>query len=231
MPPLPVKNLYLAHPEQFFRKKPCQPFCSPSFQRATAMEKRWLLSGNCPFLWRSSIGRSTVLCVQMHVCIEVLCTVMAAILLESNLSLCLIQFCPPTLPWHCYVMLHETWLPSWCYDTTCKARDLYSCVLVCVYVCVLQKQARWLDITAGKFELTEWHNIAEEWFKEKPRSSDQVSVPPSTKSSLCKRAPYRGWEKGENHVLLHYRHDRSIAFAEGYSKHFQDASKFPSSSL
>lgn len=39
---------------------------------------------------------------------------------------------------------------------------------------LLQKQARWLDITIGKFELTEWHVLAEEWFKEKPRNSDQV---------------------------------------------------------
>ena len=38
-----------------------------------------------------------------------------------------------------------------------------------------QKQAHWVDITIGKFELTEWHLIAEEWFKEKPRNSDQVS--------------------------------------------------------
>ena len=37
-----------------------------------------------------------------------------------------------------------------------------------------QKQAKWLDVTIGKFELTEWHRIAEEWFKEKPRNSDQV---------------------------------------------------------
>ena len=37
-----------------------------------------------------------------------------------------------------------------------------------------QKQARWLSISEGKFELTEWHDIAKEWFKEKPRTSDQV---------------------------------------------------------
>ena len=40
----------------------------------------------------------------------------------------------------------------------------------------MQKQAKWLDITIGKFELTEWHRIAEEWFKEKPRNSDQVRL-------------------------------------------------------
>ncbi len=40
----------------------------------------------------------------------------------------------------------------------------------------LQKQAMWLDITKGKFQLTEWHTIAEEWFKQKPRSSDQVPL-------------------------------------------------------
>ena len=38
-----------------------------------------------------------------------------------------------------------------------------------------QKQARWLDVSLGKFELTEWHAIAEQWFKEKPRNSDQVA--------------------------------------------------------
>jgi len=32
----------------------------------------------------------------------------------------------------------------------------------------------WLDITKGKFQLTEWHAIADEWFRQKPRSSDQV---------------------------------------------------------
>ena len=41
-------------------------------------------------------------------------------------------------------------------------------------LCCVQKQAKWLDISLGKFELTEWHRIAEEWFKEKPRNSDQV---------------------------------------------------------
>ena len=31
-----------------------------------------------------------------------------------------------------------------------------------------------MNIATGKFELTEWHHIAEEWFKEKLRNSDQV---------------------------------------------------------
>ena len=50
------------------------------------------------------------------------------------------------------------------------------CVCVCVCVCSEQKQARWLNIANGKFELTDWHEIAKEWFKEKPRNSDQVCV-------------------------------------------------------
>lgn len=51
------------------------------------------------------------------------------------------------------------------------------------------KQARWLDITIGKFELTEWHNIAEEWFKEKPRSSDQVDAPCMLRKGLPRAFP------------------------------------------
>ena len=39
------------------------------------------------------------------------------------------------------------------------------------------KQARWISIADGKFELTDWHDIAKEWFKEKPRNSDQVDAP------------------------------------------------------
>ena len=63
---------------------------------------------------------------------------------------------------------------------SCEAALLYDEVTCAHLVCLLtafphaQKQARWLDITIGKFELTQWHTIAEEWFKEKPRNSDQV---------------------------------------------------------
>ena len=39
----------------------------------------------------------------------------------------------------------------------------------------LQKQAKWLSINKGLFELTEWHMIAKEWFGEKPRNSEEVS--------------------------------------------------------
>ena len=39
----------------------------------------------------------------------------------------------------------------------------------------LKKQAQWLSISKGMFELTEWHSIAKEWFGEKPRNSEEVS--------------------------------------------------------
>ena len=60
---------------------------------------------------------------------------------------------------------------------SCEAALLYdevTCSSTCSLLSLTQKQARWLDITIGKFELTQWHTIAEEWFKEKPRNSDQV---------------------------------------------------------
>jgi len=51
------------------------------------------------------------------------------------------------------------------------------------------KQAHWVDITIGKFELTEWHLIAEEWFKEKPRNSDQVDAPCMLRKGLPRAFP------------------------------------------
>lgn len=48
-------------------------------------------------------------------------------------------------------------------------------VMIDIFLFPLQKQAQWLDISKGIFELTEWHLIAKEWFGEKPRNSEEVS--------------------------------------------------------
>ena len=60
----------------------------------------------------------------------------------------------------------------------------------------MQKQAKWIDITIGKFELTEWHRIAEEWFKEKPRNSDQVRLM-NLEIYLCHKLKERERERRE----------------------------------
>ena len=52
-----------------------------------------------------------------------------------------------------------------------------------------QNQARWLDITKGVFELTEWHAIAKEWFGEKPRNSEQVDAPCMLRKGLPRAFP------------------------------------------
>lgn len=52
------------------------------------------------------------------------------------------------------------------------------------------KQARWLDICRGKFELSEWHAIAEEWYKAKQnRSSDESDAPCMLRKGLPRAFP------------------------------------------
>jgi hypothetical protein len=60
------------------------------------------------------------------------------------------------------------------------------------------KQARWLSIAEGKFELTNWHDIAKEWFKEKPRNSDQVDAPCMLRKGLPRAFPGLEEVKGES---------------------------------
>ena len=80
---------------------------------------------------------------------------------------------------------------------------MYVCKYVCMYVQHMfifimcfgtsplhpQNQARWLDITKGVFELTEWHAIAKEWFGEKPRNSEQVDAPCMLRKGLPRAFP------------------------------------------
>ena len=48
---------------------------------------------------------------------------------------------------------------------------------------------RWLDITAGKFELTEWHAIAQFWYKKKKRASDPTDAPCMLRKGLPRAFP------------------------------------------
>ena len=50
----------------------------------------------------------------------------------------------------------------------------------------LEKNAEWIQIEVGKFRLTEWRNIALQWFRMKKRRSDEVNAP-----SLLHQALYR----------------------------------------
>ena len=52
-----------------------------------------------------------------------------------------------------------------------------------------QKQAQWLDISKGMFELTEWQAIAKEWFGEKPRNLEQVDAPCILRKGLPRAFP------------------------------------------
>ena len=56
---------------------------------------------------------------------------------------------------------------------------------------LLEKGAsgRWLDITAGKFELTEWHAIAQFWYKKKKRASDPTDAPCMLRKGLPRAFP------------------------------------------
>ncbi|XP_019855352.1 PREDICTED: uncharacterized protein LOC105313719 isoform X3 [Amphimedon queenslandica] len=51
------------------------------------------------------------------------------------------------------------------------------------------KQAKWLSINKGLFELTEWHMIAKEWFGEKPRNSEEVDAPCMLRKGLPRAFP------------------------------------------
>jgi hypothetical protein len=51
------------------------------------------------------------------------------------------------------------------------------------------KQAQWLSISKGLFELTEWHSIAKEWFGEKPRNSEEVDAPCMLRKGLPRAFP------------------------------------------
>jgi len=48
---------------------------------------------------------------------------------------------------------------------------------------------RWLDITVGKFELTEWHSIAQYWYKKKKRASDPTDAPCMLRKGLPRAFP------------------------------------------
>ena len=56
--------------------------------------------------------------------------------------------------------------------------------------CPSQKQARWLDISRGKFELSEWHAIADEWYRAKQnRNSDESDAPCMLRKGLPRAFP------------------------------------------
>lgn len=81
----------------------------------------------------------------------------------------------------------EDWLKAWKHWANTRKRGRMAQFIV--NKLEERKQARWLDITVGKFELTEWHQIAEEWFKEKPRNSDQVDAPCMLRKGLPRAFP------------------------------------------
>ena len=59
-------------------------------------------------------------------------------------------------------------------------------------------QARWLIITQGKFELTKWHELAQEWFTLKPRQSPQVDAACMLRKGLPRAFPGLEEVKGES---------------------------------
>ena len=48
---------------------------------------------------------------------------------------------------------------------------------------------RWVDITKGKFELTEWHSIAQQWYRQKARASQTQDAPCMLRKGLPRAFP------------------------------------------
>ena len=59
------------------------------------------------------------------------------------------------------------------------------CLSVCLSVCL----SRWVDITKGKFELTEWHSIAQQWYRQKARASQTQDAPCMLRKGLPRAFP------------------------------------------
>ncbi|XP_064396525.1 uncharacterized protein LOC135343497 [Halichondria panicea] len=88
---------------------------------------------------------------------------------------------------HTPAVKFDDWLKAW--RSWAGTRKRGKMAQFIVHKLEENKQAMWLDITKGKFQLTEWHTIAEEWFKQKPRSSDQVDAPCMLRKGLPRAFP------------------------------------------
>ena len=76
-----------------------------------------------------------------------------------------------------------SWKTGYDFDRLYEWGDEYGII-------ISQKQARWLDISRGKFELSEWHAIAEEWYKAKQnRNSDESDAPCMLRKGLPRAFP------------------------------------------
>ena len=74
-------------------------------------------------------------------------------------------------------------------------RILYADILLILVILLV---SRWVDITKGKFELTEWHKIAQEWYKQKARSSQTQDAPCMLRKGLPRAFPQLIEVKGES---------------------------------
>ena len=62
-------------------------------------------------------------------------------------------------------------------------------LLVCLSVRLSVRLSRWVDITKGKFELTEWHSIAQQWYRQKARASQTQDAPCMLRKGLPRAFP------------------------------------------
>ena len=82
---------------------------------------------------------------------------------------------------------HTDWLQGWRRWAESRKRGKMAQFIVEL----LEKGANghWLDITVGKFELTEWHTIAQSWYKKKKRASDPTDAPCMLRKGLPRAFP------------------------------------------
>jgi hypothetical protein len=84
-------------------------------------------------------------------------------------------------------LAYEDWLRGWQSWASNRKRGK----LAQFIVGLLEKGegARWVDITKGKFELTEWHSIAQEWYRQKTRASQTQDAPCMLRKGLPRAFP------------------------------------------
>ena len=86
---------------------------------------------------------------------------------------------------------HTEWLQGWRRWAESRKRGKMAQFIIDL----LEKGAsggasgRWLDISIGKFELTEWHSIAQFWYKKKKRASDSQDAPCMLRKGLPRAFP------------------------------------------
>lgn len=82
---------------------------------------------------------------------------------------------------------HGDWLQGW--RRWAESRKRGKMAQFIVELLETGANGRWLDITTGKFELTEWHSIAQFWYKKKKRASDPTDAPCMLRKGLPRAFP------------------------------------------